>query len=85
MIFKLNCRAGNTSIATKKKIKKKKKKRFLGVLVVGRERALLIGIDGIELKDGAVHFVAHNSLGLDFVQSKVHVDLDLDLYLKFWS
>jgi len=39
----------------------------------------LIGIDGIKLKDCAVHLVANNGLGLDLVQSKVHVDLDLDL------
>lgn len=84
MIFKLNCRAGNTSIATMKEIKKKRKKRVLPrrKRERERERALLIGIDSIELKDGAVHLVAHNSLGLDFIESKVHVDLDLDLYLK---
>lgn len=39
----------------------------------------LIGIDGVKLKDCAVHLVANNGLGLDFVQSKVHVDLDLHL------
>lgn len=39
----------------------------------------LICINSIELKNSAVHLVANNRLGLDLVQSKVHVDLDLDL------
>lgn len=53
--------------------------RFMTGSVVVTEHGTLIGIHGIELKDGAVHLVSNNSFCLDFVQTKVHVDLDLDL------